>query len=54
VEATSSQKLCKVTASAHRAAVTIATSKPIWKERLRPSRACRRDTGMADSAAPTT
>jgi hypothetical protein len=54
VDATSSQKLPMLTASAHKAADTAATTRPTWNERLRPTRACSRATGMADNAAPTT
>jgi len=54
VEATSSQKLPRDTARAQRPEVNAATSSPTWNERLRPTRACRRETGIADNAAPTT
>jgi hypothetical protein len=54
VAASSSQKLPIATAAAQVAADSAATTRPIWKQARRPSRACSRATGIADSAAPTT
>jgi hypothetical protein len=50
----SSQKLPVLAAYAHSSADAAATSRPNWKARLRPKRACVWATGPVNSALPTT